>query len=66
MEEKRTVTNSEGLFAFVLGFHGHHEGHCRPLWGGLEVGKLPSFSKHVRDVPSSRGTGTHGSRRQHS
>lgn len=56
VEKKRTLTNRDSLFAFILGSHGHRKEHCRPLWGGLEVGKLPSVSKHVRDVASSRGT----------
>lgn len=46
----------DSLLSFILGSHGHGEERCRPLWGGLQVGKLPSFSKHVRDVASSRGT----------
>lgn len=66
VEEKRLVTNSEGLFAFILGSHGHRLGHHRPLRGGLEVGKHPLFSKQVGDAASWRGTGTHGWRRQHS
>lgn len=44
------------MLSFILGSHGHGEECCRPLRGGLEVGKFPSFSKHVRDVASSRGT----------
>lgn len=66
VEERRGEVDQKRMVTNILGSHGHHEEHFRPLWGGLGVGKLPSFSKHVRDVAFSRGTGTHGSRRQHS
>lgn len=65
--ERRKNGYSEGLFAFILGSHGHGQGALQASLGRAG-GWQASFSlkTHVRDVASSRGTGTHGWGKWHS
>lgn len=61
-KEEKTVRDS--LLSFLAPMDTVKE-HCRPLWGGLVVGKLPSVSKHMLEmwplqeglVPMAGGSG---------